>query len=67
MDGTDFMGRNLKVNRAKPREERGGLRDSRGSKNRYLSKNNTSLFDGILIKFKHYLFLDIFFSQTIYL
>lgn len=38
LDGAEWMGRNLKVNKAKPREERGGGGrggDSRGGNNRF--------------------------------
>ena len=37
LDGAEWMGRNLKVNKAKPREERGGGRggDNRGGGNRF--------------------------------
>lgn len=36
LDGAEWMGRNLKVNKAKPREDRGGGGDRRGGgRNRY--------------------------------
>ncbi|HEY9849998.1 MAG TPA: RNA-binding protein [Leptolyngbyaceae cyanobacterium] len=38
LDGAEWMGRNLKVNKAKPRENRGGGRsggDNRGGNNRF--------------------------------
>ena len=34
LDGTEWMGRNLKVNKAKPREERGSSRGNWGNDNR---------------------------------
>ncbi len=38
LDGSEWMGRNLKVNKARPREDRGsfgGNRDNYGARNRY--------------------------------
>ncbi|MFB2768911.1 RNA recognition motif domain-containing protein [Pelatocladus sp. BLCC-F211] len=38
LDGSEWMGRNLKVNKARPREDRGsfgGNRDNYGTRNRY--------------------------------
>jgi RNA recognition motif-containing protein len=38
LDGAEWMGRDLKVNKAKPREERGSSRDSWSGNNRFSSR-----------------------------
>ncbi|NJP09425.1 MAG: RNA-binding protein [Leptolyngbyaceae cyanobacterium RU_5_1] len=38
LDGAEWMGRDLKVNKAKPREERGSFRDSRPNGNRFSNR-----------------------------
>ncbi|MCV3216855.1 RNA-binding protein [Plectonema radiosum NIES-515] len=38
LDGADWMGRSLKVNKAKPREERGSSNDRRGGGGGYNSR-----------------------------
>ncbi|MGB5960429.1 MAG: RNA-binding protein [Coleofasciculaceae cyanobacterium] len=40
LDGAEWMGRDLKVNKAKPREDRGGARGGGGGGNKNFSRGN---------------------------